>query len=177
MSAASPDSIVEEIDITAPPTLVFAALTDVRQLAAWWGKEPSVHLTLFEMDARPGGRWRYRASPAGGVSHGPVGEQLLRNGFDAFEAYGEILEYDPPSLLVWSWIANWHERPTHQTVVRWELTATPAGTRVRVTHSGLAGEGIARRDYGHGWAGVLTLLGAHLAGSRETRLLAPDAPS
>lgn len=176
MAAVSPDSVVEEIDIAAPAALVFAALTDARQLAAWWGKEPSVHLTAFEMDARPGGRWRYRASPAAGVSHGPVGDQLRRNGFAAFEAHGEILEYDPPSLLVWSWIANWHEQPTHPTVVRWELTPTPAGTRVRVTHSGLAGEGIARRDYGHGWAGVLRLLGQHVEGSPAARPTAPDAP-
>jgi uncharacterized protein YndB with AHSA1/START domain len=177
VDATCRDSIVEEIDIAAPPAEVFAALTDARQLAAWWGKEPSVDLTVFDMDARPGGRWRNSASHAGGVSHGPVGDQLRRNGFDAFEAHGEILEYDPPSLLVWSWIANWHEQPTHRTVVRWELTPTPAGTRVRVTHSGLAGEGIARRDYGHGWAGVLRLLGGHLAGSREARKLDPDAPA
>ena len=158
-----PDTVVAEIDIAAPPARVFAALTDAGQLAAWWGKEPSVHLSLFEMDARPGGRWRYRAAPARSVSDGHVGDQLRRNGAEEFEAHGEVLEYDPPSLLVWSWIANWHEQPTHQTIVRWELTPTPTGTRVRVIHSGLASEDTARKDYGKGWVGVLRLLDGHVA--------------
>jgi len=59
---------------------------------------------------------------------------------------------------VWSWIANWHEHPSQRTVVRWELTATPKGTRVRVVHSGLTNEHVARKDYKDGWVGVLRLL-------------------
>jgi len=39
-----------------------------------------------------------------------------------------------------------------------ELTRTAAGTRVRVTHSGLRNEPISRKDYGQGWEGVLRLL-------------------
>jgi hypothetical protein len=45
--------------------------------------------------------------------------------------------------------------------VRWELTATKNGTHVRVTHSGLENENIARKDYGAGWAGVLQHLKSH----------------
>jgi len=152
------DAVTCETEIQAPPERVFKALTDPKQLFAWWGQEPSVELSLFEMDARPGGKWRFRCKPAPGADHGAVGEILRRNGAQEFEAQGEILEYVPPRLLVWSWIANWHEYPTQPTVVRWDLAPIPKGTRVQVTHSVLKNEPIARKDYGSGWTGVLRLL-------------------
>ena len=126
------DELVVEVEIAVPPERVFQALTDAKQLFAWWGKEPSVELSVFEMDARPGGRWRFQCKPAAGAGHGAVGEQLRRNGAREFEAHGEVLEYVPPRLLVWSWVANWHEHPAHPTTVRWDLTPTTKGTRVRV---------------------------------------------
>lgn len=156
--APGQDAVVCETEIAAPPERVFQALTDGKQLYEWWGKEPSVELSVFEMDARRGGRWRFQCKPASGASHGAVGDQLHRNRQQEFEAHGEVLECDPPRLLVWSWAANWHEHPDHRTIVRWELTPTQAGTRVRVTHSELAQESVARKDYGSGWLGVLQLL-------------------
>ena len=113
------------------------------------------------MEGRKGGHWRFECSGRAGHEHGAVGKQLERNGAPFFEAHGEVLECDPPRLLVWSWIANWHEHPAHPTTVRWELTPTKSGTRVRVTHSGLANEPISRKDYGAGWTGVLELLKNH----------------
>ena len=157
-ATAEQDAVIVEVEIAAPPERVFQALTDAKQLFAWWGKEPSVELSVFEMDARPGGRWRFRCKPAPGADHGAVGEQLRRNDAQEFEAHGELLEYVPPRLLVWSWIANWHEHPAQPTVVRWDLTPTAKGTRVRVTHSALAHEPMARKDYSTGWSGVLRLL-------------------
>jgi uncharacterized protein YndB with AHSA1/START domain len=159
------DAVVVEIDIAASPELIFQALTDRKQLFAWWSKEPSVELTEMKMNARQGGHWQFRWKPVEGIDHGAVGEQLRRNGSDEFEAHGEILEYDPPHLLVWSWIANWHEQPTHPTIVRWELTPTKDGTRVRVTHSGLSQEHISRKDYTSGWVGVLRLLKDYVTNS------------
>jgi uncharacterized protein YndB with AHSA1/START domain len=117
-----------------------------------------VELSVFEMDSRPGGSWRFRCKPVPGAEHGAVGEQLRRNGAQDFEAHGELLEYVPPLLLVWSWVANWHENPTQPTVVRWDLIPTAQGTRVRVTHSALTKEPTARKDYTGGWIGVLRLL-------------------
>jgi uncharacterized protein YndB with AHSA1/START domain len=161
------DAVVCEIEIAAPPERVFKALTDAKQLFAWWGREPSVELTVFEMDARPGGRWRFSCKPARGAEHGAVEEQLRRSGAEEFEAHGEVLEYDPPRVLKWSWIANWHEDPMRPTTVRWELTPTASGTRVRVTHSGLTQEPISRKDYTGGWKGVLKLLNEyHQTGGR-----------
>lgn len=157
-SSPGQDAVICETEIEAPPERVFVALTDPKQLVAWWGQEPSVEIVKFEMDARPGGCWHFRWKPAPGADHGAVGEQLRRNGAQEFEAHGEILEYVPPRLLVWSWIANWHEHPAQPTVVRWDLTVIPNGTRVRVTHSVLKNEPISRKDYGSGWLGVLRLL-------------------
>ena len=152
------DAVTLEIDVAAPAEQVFQALTDAKQLLAWWGQEPSVELSLCEMDARPGGRWRFRWRPSPGTGKGAIYEQLRRNGATEYEAHGELLDYVPPRLVVWSWIANWHADPTHPTVVRWELVPTKGGTHVRVTHSALANESVARQDYGPGWEGVLKLL-------------------
>jgi uncharacterized protein YndB with AHSA1/START domain len=77
------------------------------------------------------------------------------NGVSEFECHGEIMEYHPPRLLVYTWIANWHVDKQRKTVVRWELTPTASGTRVKVTHSGLAQEPAARKDYSGGWVGVV----------------------
>jgi uncharacterized protein YndB with AHSA1/START domain len=155
------DAVVSEIEIAAPPERVFEALTNQKQLFTWWGAEASVVLSVFDMDGRKGGKYRYVCKPAPGASHGDVGEQLQRNQAQEYVCHGEVLEYDPPRLLVWGWIANWHEHPDHATTVRWELTPTATGTRVRVTHSGLRNEPISRKDYGQGWDGVLRLLQQH----------------
>ena len=142
------DAVVSEIEIAAPPERVFQALTDQKQLFQWWGSEPSVDLLKFDMDARKGGRYYYECTPKPGSHLGPVEDVMRHNKANSFICHGEVLEIDPPRLLVWSWIANWHEHPEHATTVRWELTKTANGTRVRVTHSGLREEPISRKDYG-----------------------------
>ena len=167
------DSVVCEIDIAAPPERVFQALLDQKQLTVWWGAEPSIDLIAFDMDGRKGGKYRYACQAKAGADMGAVGEVLERNQAKQFECRGEVLEFDPPRLLVWSWIANWHEHPDHATTVRWELSPTPSGTRVRVTHSGLSHEPISRKDYGQGWVGVLVLLQNFLGGSNPTDIIVP----
>ena len=94
---------------------------------------------------RAGGHYRY-ATEKGAV---------VVNGVSEFECHGEILEFDPPRLLVYTWYGNWHENKSLRTVVRWELTPEGRGTHVKVTHSGLAQEPAARKDYSSGWPGVL----------------------
>lgn len=153
---AANDSVTATIEILAPPERVFAALTDQPQLFTWWGREPSVELTAFEMDARLGGHWSFRCKPV--TSHGAVGEQLKQNDTQEFEAHGEVLVFEPPYRLAWSWSANWHRDPQAVTTVHWELIPTATGTFVRVTHSGLASDVVAYKDYTSGWVGVLRLL-------------------
>lgn len=138
------DAIVTEIQITAPPDRVFKALTDPKALMRWFNS-PEAPVKFWEMDARPGGRYRYATEKG----------TIVVNNVSEFECHGEILEIDPPRLLVYSWIANWHDDKSRRTIVRWDLTPEAAGTRVKVTHSGLAEENIARKDYSGGWPGVL----------------------
>jgi uncharacterized protein YndB with AHSA1/START domain len=131
------DAVISEIDIAAPPKRVFRAITDPEEI-----RRRSPELDFFEMDTRVGGRWCFEMSqPYKGVSR-------IRH-------EGEILELDPPRLLVYTWLANFHKDPKLRTIVRWELTPTKSGTHVKLTHSGLASEPEIGKDYAGGWPGVL----------------------
>ena len=141
------DAVVSEIEIAAPPERVFQALIDPKQVMQWWTSD-QCQIESFEIDARRGGRWRYDTKES----------TLNVNGVSKFHCDGEILEFDPPRLLAYTWIANWHDDKTRRTVVRWELTPSAAGTKLKVTHSGLAQESVARKDYSGGWVGVLQTL-------------------
>lgn len=141
------DAVVSEIEIAAPAERIFDALTDATQLRHWFS-DSSCPIHRWEMDARPGGRYRYTTEKGSAVV----------NGVSEFECHGEILEYDPPRVLVYTWFGSWHDDVTRRTVVRWELTPTKAGTHVKVTHSGLATMPIARKDYSGGWTGVVEML-------------------
>lgn len=96
------------------------------------------------------GKWRFEASDPSG--------KIVVNGVSASTAYGEITEFDPPRLLAYTWLGNWHDHPERPSAARWELSATKTGTRVKVTHSGLADQPVARQDYAGGWPGLLELL-------------------
>jgi uncharacterized protein YndB with AHSA1/START domain len=141
------DAITSEVDINAPAERVFQALTDPQQMLRWWNSD-ECQTKFFEMDARPGGKWGFGTEPS----------TLNVNGVSRFFCQGEIVEFDPPRLLAYSWIANWHDDKSRRTIVRWELTPTKDGTHVKVTHSGLAQETAARKDYAGGWPGVVEAL-------------------
>jgi uncharacterized protein YndB with AHSA1/START domain len=134
------DAVISEIEIAAPPERVFKALT-TRDQALQWGTTDAFQVVSWEMDARPRGKWSFTSVEKGGAKE--------------YEHHGEVLEVDEPRVLAYTWFANWHEDPLHQTVVRWELTATPKGTNVKVTHSGLAKLPSAAAGYSQGWPGLL----------------------
>jgi uncharacterized protein YndB with AHSA1/START domain len=142
------DALVTEIDIAVPPERVFRALTDPAQLKLWFS-DPSCPAKTWEMDARPRGKYSYATEKSATIAV---------NGVNEFKCHGEILEFDPPRILVYTWMANWHDDKQRKTTVRWELTPAGSGTHVRVIHSGLALEKVAREDYRGGWPGVV----AHL---------------
>jgi uncharacterized protein YndB with AHSA1/START domain len=137
------DAVISEIEIAAPPERIFRALTDHEQ-AGQWGTNAAYELVIWEMDARLGGKWRSFSRQRSGADAGRE-----------FDHTGEILEIDPPRVLAYSWFANWHEDPSHRTVVRWELTPTRTGTHVKVTHNGLAQLPAACQGYSQGWPGLL----------------------
>jgi uncharacterized protein YndB with AHSA1/START domain len=144
---ADQDAVVSEIEMAAPAERVFQALTDSDQLARWFTND-SCPAKFWKMDARLGGSYSYASENS----------KLAINGVSQFTCRGEILEFDPPRLLVYTWIGNWHLDPERKTVVRWELTPTASGTHVKVIHSGLIHEPEARKDYSGGWVGVVESL-------------------
>lgn len=131
------DAIINEIQIAAPPERVFQALIDPKQVVQWWGQKDLYACKTFELDLRPGGKWRCA---------GTGGNQ------GSFEIVGEILEVDPPRLLVYSWVASW--TGTVKTTVRWELEPRDKGTLVRIRHSGLAAHPEVAESY-RGWPSIL----------------------
>ena len=143
------DAVVSEIEIAVPPERVFRALVD-RNEALKWGSGETHEITVWEMDARPGGKWEFISREKSGKN--PDGKPRQ------FEHRGEVLEIDPPRLLVHTWLANFHHDPKGRSVVRWELTPIKSGTHVKLTHSGLAHEPESCKDYAGGWPGVLAQL-------------------
>ena len=141
------NTVVCEISIAVPPERVFQALIDAKQVMQWWTSD-QCQIETFSMEPRPGGRWTYDTRNS----------KTNVNGVTKFHCEGEVLEFDPPRVLAYSWIANWHEDPAQRTVVRWELIPQGNGTLAKMTHSGLASLPQSRKDYGQGWVGVLTLL-------------------
>jgi uncharacterized protein YndB with AHSA1/START domain len=145
--APDQDALITEIDIAAPMERVFKALTDADQLKRWF-TNPSCPAKTWNMDARLGGKYDYAAGKG----------QLSVNGVTEFKCHGEIVEFEPPRLLAYTWISNWHDDKQRATTVRWELEARGKATHLKVTHSGLAQEKVARDDYRGGWPGVLQML-------------------
>jgi uncharacterized protein YndB with AHSA1/START domain len=133
------DTIVSEIDITAPAERVFKGICDAETV-----RRRHPEFEVFEMDLRVGGKWRL-----------DLRMPKPYQGVDVVRHDGELLEIDPPRLLVYSWLANFHDNPKHRSIVRWELTPTKSGTHVKLTHSGLAAEPRACKEYAGGWPGVL----------------------
>jgi uncharacterized protein YndB with AHSA1/START domain len=133
------DLVSCEMFIAAPPARVFQAITDPRQMLQWWGQKEMYRTTQFEADVRVNGKW---------MSSGVSG-----NG-DTFQVSGEYLEVDPPSILVYTWLATW--TGALKTTVRWELESQSHGTLVKVRHSGFAGNPEAAKSHGQGWERVLS---------------------
>lgn len=133
------DTIVSEIDIAAPAERIFKEICDAETV-----RRRHPEMDAYEMDLRVGGKWRLQ-----------LRMPKPYHGVDVIHHHGEVLEIDPPRLLVYTWFANFHTDPKHRSIVRWELIPTKSGTHVKVTHSGLASEPAARTDYAGGWPGVL----------------------
>jgi uncharacterized protein YndB with AHSA1/START domain len=153
--AVLPDTVTREIDIDAPPDVVWAIVTEARHLAGWFSDEA-------EIDLRPGGAML-----------------LTWHGHGAYRARVETVE--PPLTFAFRWVLRDGEEPVPggSTLVVMTLTATNAGTRLRVVESGFCDlswpEGERARYAGqnaNGWINELDELRAYAAraaGSRHTR--------
>jgi uncharacterized protein YndB with AHSA1/START domain len=123
--------------VAASPERVFAAWTDVEQLAAWWW--PQLAGTTYDVDARPGGRYRIE-SPAIGAT-----------------VTGVYTEVDPPRRLVFTWVWQDVGEPAsvEDTVV---VTFEPDddGTQVTVAHT--SSEHVPDGGAEQGWNDVMDRL-------------------
>jgi uncharacterized protein YndB with AHSA1/START domain len=138
------DSLVCEIEIAAPPERVFQALIDPEQVLLWWGQTGMYRCTEFTTDARRGGKWRGAGQAMDGGN---------------FNVFGEYLEFDPPRLLVYTWVASW--TGDAKTTVRWELEPAAKGTLVRIRHTGLAQRPELAQSY-RGWPLILDWIRVYL---------------
>ncbi len=109
-----PDTISREIDIGAPPDVVWGIVTEPRHLAGWLSDEA-------EIDLRPGGAML-----------------LTWHGHGAYRARVETVE--PPRTFAFRWILRDGEEPLdgNSTRVVMTLTPTDAGTRLTVVESGFS---------------------------------------
>jgi uncharacterized protein YndB with AHSA1/START domain len=137
------NAVVSEIFVAAPRERVFTALID-RAQALQWGSSAEYELTEWQMELRPGGKWKFIARKRGDAAN----HDLVH--------YGEITDVDPPRLLQYTWFASWHSDPSQETLVRWELSAASGGTQVKVTHSGLGPMPEDCKGYAQGWPGLVT---------------------
>jgi uncharacterized protein YndB with AHSA1/START domain len=124
------------IDIQALPAVVFAHLVDARRMVTWMGERA-------ELDAVRGGVF---AVDINGVPF-----------------RGEYLELDPPHRVVVSWgMVGSADLPPGASRVEFMLTATPDGTALRLTHTGLPETRAS--THATGWGHYLGRLGVAAAG-------------
>jgi uncharacterized protein YndB with AHSA1/START domain len=133
--------VLAAVEIAAPPERVFRAITSA-EIAEWWGSAETYRVTRWTGEVHPGGWWRSEGRSADGTS---------------FAVSGDIVEVEPPSLLVQTW--RYDSKPDEVTRVRFRIEPIPGGSRLTVRHEGF-GTRDACESHGHGWEGVLTWLAA-----------------
>jgi uncharacterized protein YndB with AHSA1/START domain len=133
------DTIVAVLEIEAAPEVVFAALTDPAQLAAWWGTPDTYQACNWQVDARLGGKWSCDIRDAQDSTPKTI--------------HGVYEEFDPPRVLAFTWNPVWQGIP--ETRVRITLEPTATGTLLRLVHSGFGRESEAQERHTQGWTRVL----------------------
>jgi uncharacterized protein YndB with AHSA1/START domain len=143
-------SIVGTRTFDAPRDLVFAAFTDPKHLAQWWGPV-GFTTTTHSFEFRPGGVWRF-------VMHGPDGRDYQNR-----VTYDEIV---PPERIVYhhgggddvepvqfNTTVTFEDLGNNQTRIVWHGTFPTTEARARVI-----------KDYGadKGLAQTLSRLAEHL---------------
>jgi uncharacterized protein YndB with AHSA1/START domain len=142
-------SIVAEIEIAAPPEIIFDALTTPGDLAAWWGAEGLYRTHDWKIDLRPGGEWSCLATQS---STGAV-----------MTVKGAYLEVERPSALAYTWMPSW-EPLLPATEIRYTLSPVPGGTLVQVEHTGFGGFPEAQKGHVMGWQRVFEWLSGYCSG-------------
>ncbi len=125
--------------IAAPRAEVFRAWTEPELLARWWW--PTRFRTTYEVDLRPGGRWRFRTVDLPDLGVLAVG--------------GVFIEVRVPDRLVYTWV--WEGAGEGETLVTVEFRDRGTQTEVAVRHEHFA-DGHARDEHTQGWNDCLDRL-------------------
>ncbi|MCO5996299.1 SRPBCC domain-containing protein [Actinoallomurus rhizosphaericola] len=137
-----PDRIERTVEVTAPPSKVWAALTTAEGLASWFGDGATI-------DLRPGGAAR-----------------MTWTGGQSVDMRVERVE--EPTVFGFTWqIQELPKDDSRRTYVEFTLEPLGAGTRLTVVETGFAQlpEDVHRKEYDahtQGWASELGELVAHL---------------
>jgi uncharacterized protein YndB with AHSA1/START domain len=118
----------------APPAKLFAAWTQPAEIARWYGpsqfRTPAERITV---DLRPGGRWELT--------------MVRRDGTGEFSIGYEIIEVQPPSLLVMR--SDPMPNMPEPTVVRVEIATNGNGAILTLTDGPLPLDGAAGAEAGY----------------------------
>jgi uncharacterized protein YndB with AHSA1/START domain len=123
----------------APPAKVFAAWTDPKKIAQWFGP-PGIKDVRAECEARVGGRYTIAAFSDSGEQHQVGG------------VYREVVANEK---LVFTWA--WHSTPERESLVTVTLKPDGDGTILTLTHDQFFDEP-ARDRHQQGWTGALDKL-------------------
>lgn len=141
MAATDPTLLVQrEVEVEAPPEIVWEFLVDPAKVVRWMGVSAS-------LDARPGGVYRVEVQAGDHAS-------------------GQFLLVERPRRLVLTWGWEQHGPEGIQpgtTTVEFELIPAPSGTLVRLTHRQLP-DADAAASHSQGWAHYLSRLAVVAAG-------------
>ena len=146
-----PFVVQRETHIAAPPSTVFAFLTDPEKIVSWMGAEAQTEM-------HPGGLY------------------LLKGVNGRSTARGAFREVVPVHRLAYSF--GWEgdeEVPPGSSLVEIDLIDRDGGTLLRMTHSGLPSEA-KRAGHAKGWAHYLGRLAIAAAGKNPGADLGPAPP-
>jgi uncharacterized protein YndB with AHSA1/START domain len=128
--------ILASVDIAAAPERVFTAISSA-EMAEWWGSVETYRVTKWSADLRAGGTWRCEGVSADGRS---------------FAVFGDVLQVEPPHLLVQTW--QYEGQPSPPTTLRYRIDAISGGSRVTVRHDGFT-DATSCESHAMGWERVL----------------------
>lgn len=134
----------------APRELVFAAWTDERSAAQWWGPKGFTSVSCT-MDARAGGAWRRVMRSPDGIEH---------------SARGVYHEISPPERLVFTY--TWEDavgNPGHETLVTLTFRDLDGKTELTLRQELFETEA-ARDDHRGGWSSCLDRFAEYLTQGR-----------
>jgi uncharacterized protein YndB with AHSA1/START domain len=167
---SDPDRIEKQIELRAPRSRVWRAITDPAEFGTWFGLgEPLELVGRFEPGATIIGKWR-----SGGV--------------ETVEPFCTIEAVEPEERLVFRWVpyelppGEDHAKHPH-TRIEFRLADAGDGTRLTVSESGFAAlpadKRYKRDQNAQGWGMQLQAIAQHLLGRVdvrvETRIARPPA--